>query len=120
MQSPEIFGLHANADISYYTNATKQIWSNLVDLQPRAGGAGGGMSREEFIGSVAKDIQSKIPQSFDLQARGWQALHRQLFLPCLLFSFDCLIPAVSVASCGALPPAPNYYRNAASTNVCSC
>jgi len=67
VQSPEIFGLHANADISYYTNATKRIWSDLVDLQPRAGGSGGGMSREEFIGNVARDIQGKLPEPFDLQ-----------------------------------------------------
>lgn len=66
-QSPEIFGLHANADISYYTNATKRIWSNLIDLQPRAGGASGGMSREEFISNVANDISSKVPPPFDLQ-----------------------------------------------------
>jgi dynein heavy chain len=66
-QSPEIFGLHANADISYYTNATKRIWSDLVDLQPRAGGASGGISREEFIGNVARDIQGKLPEPFDMQ-----------------------------------------------------
>eukprot|EP00798_Chlamydomonas_sp_ICE-L_P031818 gene31818-7022_t len=66
LQSPEIFGLHANADISYYTNATKDIWRDLVDLQPRTGVVSGGVSREEFIGSVAKDIQAKIPEQFDM------------------------------------------------------
>ena len=40
VQSPEVFGLHANADISYYTNATKAIWADLVDLQPRTGSGG--------------------------------------------------------------------------------
>lgn len=66
VQSPEVFGLHANADISYYTNATKAIWADLVDLQPRTGGAGGGVSREEFISGVARDIQAKLPEPFDL------------------------------------------------------
>ncbi len=42
----EAFGLHGNADIAYYTSATKELWSNLVDLQPRvvAGGGGAGTS----------------------------------------------------------------------------
>uniref|UniRef100_A0A061RTL5 Dynein heavy chain 1, cytosolic n=1 Tax=Tetraselmis sp. GSL018 TaxID=582737 RepID=A0A061RTL5_9CHLO len=66
VQSPEVFGLHANADISYYTNATKQIWRDLVDLQPRTSSSSSGITREEFIGSVAKDIQSRIPEPFDL------------------------------------------------------
>ena len=30
VQTPEVFGLHANADISYYTSATKAMWRNLV------------------------------------------------------------------------------------------
>lgn len=66
VQSPEAFGLHANADISYYTSATKAIWTDLVDLQPRTGGGGGGVGREEFIGRVAHDISAKIPEPFDL------------------------------------------------------
>nr|Q9SMH3.1 RecName: Full=Dynein-1-alpha heavy chain, flagellar inner arm I1 complex; AltName: Full=1-alpha DHC; AltName: Full=Dynein-1, subspecies f [Chlamydomonas reinhardtii]CAB56598.1 1-alpha dynein heavy chain [Chlamydomonas reinhardtii] len=66
VQSPEAFGLNANADISYYTSATKAIWTDLVDLQPRTGGGGGGVAREEFIGGVARDIAAKIPEPFDL------------------------------------------------------
>eukprot|EP00898_Chlorokybus_atmophyticus_P006649 jgi/Chlat1/6986/Chrsp56S00523 len=67
VQTPEVFGLHPNADISYYTNATKSIWRNLIDLQPRVGGsAAGGGTREDFIKQVARDIQSKIPEPFDI------------------------------------------------------
>jgi len=33
------------------------MWDNLVDLQPQTGDTGGGISRDEFIGNVAKDIQ---------------------------------------------------------------
>lgn len=32
VQTPEVFGLHANADISYYTSATKALWRNLVSV----------------------------------------------------------------------------------------
>lgn len=43
-QSPEVFGLHANADIAYYTAATKDMWACLTDMQPRSSGGGGGGS----------------------------------------------------------------------------
>lgn len=35
--SPEVFGLHANAEIGYYTLAVKDIWSHLIELQPKTG-----------------------------------------------------------------------------------
>jgi dynein heavy chain len=66
VQTPEAFGLHGNADIAYYTNATKELWTNLVDLQPRVAGASGGVSREDFIANVANDILGKIPAVFDM------------------------------------------------------
>ena len=40
-QTPEAFGLHQNADIAYYTNATKTLWVDLVNLQPRVVQGGG-------------------------------------------------------------------------------
>ena len=66
VQTPEVFGLHANADIQYYTNATRDLWRALIELQPRSAGGGGGVSREEFIGGVARDVLAKIPEPFDL------------------------------------------------------
>ena len=66
MQTPEVFGLHGNADIQYYSNATKDLWKNLIELQPRAAGSGGGMTRDEFIKQTAQDILNAIPDPFDL------------------------------------------------------
>lgn len=59
--SPAVFGLHPNAEIGYYTNATKEMWNALISLQPRTSTSGGGISREEYIGMVAKDVLSKVP-----------------------------------------------------------
>uniref|UniRef100_A0A8B9BUE2 Dynein axonemal heavy chain 10 n=1 Tax=Anser brachyrhynchus TaxID=132585 RepID=A0A8B9BUE2_9AVES len=64
--TPEVFGLHANAEIGYYTKAVRDIWSHLLELQPQTGESGTGISRDEYIAHVAKDIESKIPQVFDL------------------------------------------------------
>lgn len=64
---PAVFGLHPNAEIGFYTNATKQMWKDLISLQPRAAGGGTGMSREEIIRNTAKDIQGKVPiESLDI------------------------------------------------------
>lgn len=65
---PPVFGLHSNAEIGYYTNATKELWRNLVLLQPRVGGSGEGMSREEYIGRVAKEVREKLPPLLEAKA----------------------------------------------------
>ncbi|XP_071619148.1 dynein axonemal heavy chain 10 isoform X2 [Heliangelus exortis] len=64
--TPEVFGLHANAEIGYYTQAVRDMWTHLLELQPQTGETGTGISRDEFIANVAKDIENKIPQVFDL------------------------------------------------------
>ncbi|XP_055846772.1 dynein axonemal heavy chain 10 isoform X2 [Episyrphus balteatus] len=66
VNTPEVFGLHANADIGNYTQATKAIWSHLIDLQPQTGDVLGGTSRDEFIDSIAADILNKLPQYFEV------------------------------------------------------
>lgn len=63
---PAVFGLHPNAEIGYFTAATKELWLNLIDLQPRSGGATGGVSREDYIGGIVRDIQSKLPEPEDV------------------------------------------------------
>ena len=55
--TPEVFGLHMNAEIGYFTRAAKDMWSQLVELQPQTGEASSGVTREDFIGNIACDIQ---------------------------------------------------------------
>ena len=64
--TPDVFGLHPNAEIGYYTHSAKDMWNHLVELQPQTGGEAGGVSREEFIGKIATDIQGKLPPLFDV------------------------------------------------------
>ncbi|XP_053327864.1 dynein axonemal heavy chain 10 [Spea bombifrons] len=64
--TPEVFGLHSNAEIGYYTQAARDMWSHLLELQPQTGESGTGISRDEYIGQVAKDIENKLPQIFDI------------------------------------------------------
>ena len=37
VNSPEVFGLHPNADISYCSQAATDMWSDLLKLQPHTG-----------------------------------------------------------------------------------
>lgn len=66
VQTPEVFGLHANADISYYTITTKTLWRDLISLQPQGGDNQGGLRREEAISNIAVDLLAKLPKAFDL------------------------------------------------------
>ncbi len=35
--TPEVFGLHPNAEIGYYTKAARDMWEQLIELQPQSG-----------------------------------------------------------------------------------
>lgn len=85
---PGVLGLHSNAEMGYFTKASRDIWNNLLKLQPQTGklncyrekklrnkeknsyniilleSYGSGVSREEFIDAVAEDILLKVPQQF--------------------------------------------------------
>ena len=61
MNSPAVFGLHPNAEIGYYSKATKDMWKDLIRLQPKKVAGDGGVSREEYIMSLANDIEVKVP-----------------------------------------------------------
>lgn len=67
VNNPDVFGLHPNAEIGYYTNAAKDMWMYLIELQPQTGPVGSGISREEFIDNVCKDIISKISPTYDIR-----------------------------------------------------
>lgn len=64
--TPNVFGLHENAEVGYLTNATNALWENMINLQPRVGVVGSAASRESVIGRIARDLQDQIPAVFDL------------------------------------------------------
>ncbi|XP_071394424.1 dynein axonemal heavy chain 10, partial [Centroberyx affinis] len=64
--TPEVLGLHSNAEIGYYTQAARDLWTHLIELQPQTGDSGGSISRDEYISQVAQDIQNKLPKVFDM------------------------------------------------------
>ncbi|XP_063674391.1 dynein axonemal heavy chain 1-like isoform X3 [Bolinopsis microptera] len=63
--SPELFGLHENANMTYAQNETFAILDKFLLMQAKTGG-GGGKSQEEVIDETSKQILSKVPKPFDI------------------------------------------------------
>lgn len=64
---PEIFGMHANADITKDQQETTLLFNNILLTLSRAS-SGGGKSDDETVSGVADDILSKMPYVFDTEA----------------------------------------------------
>mmetsp|Transcript_28356 Transcript_28356/g.28139 ORF Transcript_28356/g.28139 Transcript_28356/m.28139 type:complete len:1100 (-) Transcript_28356:27-3326(-) len=64
--SPEVFGLHSNAQISYSNNATKVLWSNLISMQISSSSSSGGINREEHIENITDSVLAQLPEMLDL------------------------------------------------------
>ncbi|CAG2215890.1 DNAH [Mytilus edulis] len=63
--SPEVFGLHENADITKDNKETNLLFENILLTLPRQSG-GGGKSTSDVIKDLAIDILSKLPPLFDM------------------------------------------------------
>lgn len=44
--SPVVFGLHPNAEITYFTNSAKTLWTNLLSMQVSSVGSSSGVNRD--------------------------------------------------------------------------
>jgi len=62
INSPEVFGLHPNAEIGYFTDSAKRLWHGLITMQTSEGAVSGGVNRDEYIKKVATDIEDKLPK----------------------------------------------------------
>lgn len=67
VQSPSIFGLDANADVSYHTCAAQSLWKDLLSLGGKSvGTASGGNRRERVIRQIIEDVKRRLPAPFDV------------------------------------------------------
>ncbi|KAM3188084.1 Dynein heavy chain 7, axonemal [Hymenolepis weldensis] len=76
--SPEIFGMHPNADITKDNQETNLLFSSALLTQSK-GGSSTGASQEEVLEEVAKGILDRLPEDFNLELtlRKYPTLYEQ-------------------------------------------
>ena len=65
--SPEIFGLHSNADLTFRTLQVKSLVETVVSTMPKSGGGGDGLSPAEIVDKIAEDLLGKVPETFEAE-----------------------------------------------------
>ncbi|CAF3907061.1 unnamed protein product, partial [Didymodactylos carnosus] len=68
-ESPNLYGLHPNAEIDFLTTTSENLFKTVLEMQPRdtsLGASDGSIvtSREEKIKLVLDDIMSRLPDEF--------------------------------------------------------
>lgn len=64
--SPEVFGLHDNANIAYQRAESDNMIAKVLSIQPRvATSKDGGLSPDEIVLEKAKQITEQIPPNLD-------------------------------------------------------
>lgn len=100
-ESPEIFGLHPNADLTFRTLQVQAAVQIIMDTQPKGAGGGGGLSREEIVDRICEDLLSKvnfvthIQAANDITALLINAYYCHVFCQCLTVPHFCIAHALN-------------------------
>ncbi|XP_039952580.1 dynein heavy chain 8, axonemal [Bactrocera tryoni] len=66
LDPPQVYGFHSNAEITYQTNTMRSILDTVVSIQPKESSSGTGETREDRVARSTREMQSKMPQPYDL------------------------------------------------------
>merc|ERR1719311_1866645 len=64
VDSPLIFGLHTNADLTYRLKEAAEMIATIIETQPKDAGSGDGKSVDDIVKEQALDLLSKMPPDF--------------------------------------------------------
>jgi dynein heavy chain len=65
IDSPEILGLHPNADLTFRFKEVNQLLDTIVETQPKQSGASsGGKTREDIVYQKCQELMITAPQDF--------------------------------------------------------
>jgi len=63
---PNVFGMHANADLTYRAKVTREMLYTIVSIQPKdSGGGDGGPTRDEIVLEQAAKMLRDMPKAFN-------------------------------------------------------
>ncbi len=94
--SPEVIGLHSNAEIDYFTQASLLLWTNLIVLQKSSGSESGekAIDMESFVKDLSTNIRHKLPQKFDIQAVNRKFQIKTPIQVRIIFTLGCSCPRI--------------------------
>uniref|UniRef100_A0A8C9XCP5 Dynein axonemal heavy chain 8 n=1 Tax=Sander lucioperca TaxID=283035 RepID=A0A8C9XCP5_SANLU len=64
VDSPQVLGLHPNADITYQTNTSAEVLDTITNIQPKESAGGSGVTRESIVHNMAQDMLGKLPPNY--------------------------------------------------------
>jgi len=59
--TPQVFGLHRNANITFEAKETRYLIDTIISTQPKAGGTGDGEGPDQVVSNLVEMIQNKMP-----------------------------------------------------------
>ncbi|XP_072930463.1 dynein axonemal heavy chain 6 isoform X2 [Epargyreus clarus] len=65
IEDPEVFGMHENANIAFENKETSTLLQTIVEVQPRAGGGGGGDTAEQAVWRVCDQTRAALAAKLD-------------------------------------------------------
>merc|ERR1711959_66126 len=64
VDSPNIFGLHTNADLTYRLKDASEMLTTIMETQPKDTGSSTGKSVDEIVKELSLDLLTKMPPDF--------------------------------------------------------
>ena len=64
VDSPEVFGLHPNADLTFRFKEVQGLLNTILETQPKSSGGGGGRSREDVVLEKCGELLESMPEDY--------------------------------------------------------
>ncbi|CUG94317.1 dynein heavy chain, putative [Bodo saltans] len=69
VDSPEVFRMHSNADITFRTRQAVEVLATILDIQPRGASSSGGVTREEKVLGMTDSYLKQLPDKWNLDRK---------------------------------------------------
>eukprot|EP00698_Gefionella_okellyi_P008565 TRINITY_DN2129_c0_g1_i1.p1 TRINITY_DN2129_c0_g1~~TRINITY_DN2129_c0_g1_i1.p1 ORF type:complete len:4495 (+),score=1467.97 TRINITY_DN2129_c0_g1_i1:46-13530(+) len=64
--TPQIFGLHPNAELNFAATQSNEILGTIMNVQPKESSGAGGETREETVLRTSSELLKKLPVDFNM------------------------------------------------------